>query len=237
MTAGPAADGPPPPGRAPLAALDAAAPFAARHVGPRPDEVAKMLEAVGYADLDALVAAAVPAAITAGDPLALPPATDEAGVLEELRAIAARNRRVALMIGLGYSGTVTPPVIRRNVLENPAWYTSYTPYQPEISQGRLEALLVFQTMVADLTGLPVAGASLLDEPTAAAEAMALARRSVRDGRVFVVDADCHPQTVAVVRTRAEPLGVEVVVADLSAGLPDEVGGRGVFGVLAQDPGS
>src|SRR5512146_2136030 len=142
------------------------------------------------------------------------------------------------MIGLGYSGTVTPPVIRRNVLESPAWYTAYTPYQPEISQGRLEALLVFQTMVADLTGLPVAGASLLDEPTAAAEAMALARRSVRDGRVFVVDADCHPQTVAVVRTHAEPLGVEVVVAaDLSAGLPDEVAGRGVFGVLVQDPGS
>ncbi|MGE5764171.1 MAG: aminomethyl-transferring glycine dehydrogenase [Mycobacterium leprae] len=233
MTAGPAADGPPPPGRAPLAALDAAAPFAARHVGPRPDEVAKMLEAVGYADLDALVAAAVPAAITAGDPLALPPATDEAGVLEELRAIAARNRRVPSMIGLGYSGTVTPPVIRRNVLENPAWYTAYTPYQPEISQGRLEALLVFQTVVADLTGLPLANASLLDEATAAAEAMGLCHRVARSGAAFVVDADCHPQTIAVVRTRAEPLGIPVVVAPLDAGLPD----ADAFGVLVAYPGS
>ena len=142
------------------------------------------------------------------------------------------------MIGLGYYGTFTPPVILRNVMENPAWYTAYTPYQPEISQGRLEALLNFQTMVADLTGLPTSGASLLDEGTAAAEAMALARRvgKVKDG-VFLVDADALPQTIAVIETRAEPTGVEVVVADLSDGIPAEIAERGVFGVLLQYPGA
>ena len=136
-------------------------------------------------------------------------------MLAELRALAARNTVTVPMIGLGYHGTVTPPVIRRNVLENPAWYTAYTPYQPEISQGRLEALLTFQTTVADLTGLPVAGASLLDEATAAAEAMTLLRRAEPiDQPRFVVDADTLPQTLAVLRTRAEPLGIELVVVDL-----------------------
>ncbi|MFD6370388.1 aminomethyl-transferring glycine dehydrogenase, partial [Streptomyces roseolus] len=159
-------------------------------------------------------------------------------VLAELRALAGRNEVLAPMIGLGYYGTFTPPVILRNVMENPAWYTAYTPYQPEISQGRLEALLNFQTMVADLTGLPTSGASLLDEGTAAAEAMALARRvgKVKNG-VFLVDADALPQTIAVIETRAEPTGVEVVVADLSEGIPAEIAERGVFGVLLQYPGA
>ncbi len=170
--------------------------------------------------------------------LDLPEARTEAEVLAELRTLADRNEVLAPMIGLGYHGTFTPPVILRNVMENPAWYTAYTPYQPEISQGRLEALLNFQTVVADLTGLPTSGASLLDEGTAAAEAMALSRRvgKVKQG-VFLVDADTLPQTVAVIETRAEPTGVEVVVADLSAGIPDEIAERGVFGVLLQYPGA
>ncbi len=216
--------------------------FAARHIGPSPDEQAKMLAVVGYGSLGELIADAVPERIRSDAPLDLPPALAEPEVLAGLRALANRNQVLRPMIGLGYHGTVTPPVLRRNVLENPAWYTAYTPYQPEISQGRLEALLTFQTVVADLTGLPVAGASLLDEGTAAAEAMALCHRvrchRVRGaprvgGWVFVVDADCHPQTVAVLRTRAEPLEIEILVADLSAPLPE----GDVFGVLAQYPGS
>ena len=163
-----------------------------------------------------------------------PAAATEAEVLAELRALAARNTVTVPMLGLGYAGTITPPAIRRNVLENPAWYTAYTPYQPEISQGRLEALLTFQTMVADLTGLPVAGASLLDEATAAAEAMTLLRRAGRSRSArFVVDADTLPQTLDVLRTRAEPLGIELVVADLAAGLPD----GDCFGVLLSYPGA
>ena len=212
--------------------------FAARHIGPSADEQAKMLAVVGYASLDELVADAVPRSIVEDRTLELPAAVTEAEVLAELRALAARNRVLTSMIGLGYYDTITPPVILRNVLESPAWYTAYTPYQPEISQGRLEALLNFQTMVADLTGLPVANASLLDEATAAAEAMALAHRAskAKDGSAFVIDADCHPQTIEVVRTRAEPLGLDVVVCDLSAGataLPEDP----IFGVLVQDPAS
>src|SRR6185295_4452166 len=158
----------------------------------------------------------------------------EAEAQSELRRLAGRNTVLTSMIGLGYYPTITPAVIRRNVLENPAWYTAYTPYQPEISQGRLEALLTFQTMVADLTGLPVAGASLLDEATAAAEAMTLLRRAgkAKSAR-FVVDADTLPQTLAVLRTRAEPLGIELVVADLGDGLPDGE----LFGVLLSYPGA
>src|SRR3954449_1739756 len=157
-----------------------------------------MLDVIGYAALDALLADAVPASIREKLALALPPAASEAEVAAELRALADRNQPLTSMIGLGYHGTITPPVIRRNVLENPAWYTAYTPYQPEISQGRLEALINFQTMVEDLTGLPVAGASVLDESTAAAEAMALCRRvSKSTSRRFIVDKDCHPQTLAV----------------------------------------
>ena len=209
--------------------------FADRHIGPDADEVEKALSAVGYRSLDALSGDAVPAGIRDLAALDLPAAASEPEVTAELRAMAAENRRLVQMIGLGWHDTVTPPVIRRNVLEDPAWYTAYTPYQPEISQGRLEALLAFQTMVEDLTGLPVANASLLDEATACAEAVTLMRRqSTAAGTVVVVDADCHPQSIAVVRTRCRPLGLEVAVADLEEGLP---AGLQPFGVLAALPGS
>jgi glycine cleavage system P protein (glycine dehydrogenase) len=222
----------------PLSELERGTPFEHRHIGPDAAAQAKMLAQVGYGSLDELTAAAVPDTIKSAEALALPQARSEAQVLAELRALADRNQVLRSMIGLGYYGTFTPSVILRNVLENPAWYTAYTPYQPEISQGRLEALLNFQTMVADLTGLPTSGASLLDEATAAAEAMALSRRvgKVKNG-VFLVDADCLPQTIAVIRTRAEPTGVEVVVADLTDKIPDDVAERGVFGVLLQYPGA
>jgi glycine dehydrogenase len=216
--------------------VDSTPPFAARHIGPSADDRAKMLAVVGYGSIDDLVADAIPAAIrdSADRPSVLPAAASESSVLARLRELAGRNTVVRSMIGLGYYGTHTPGVIKRNVLENPAWYTAYTPYQPEISQGRLEALLNFQTVIADLTALPVAGASLLDEPTAAAEAMALCRRvATSTSTRFYVDADVLPQTLAVVRTRALPLGLDVVVADLSHGLPD----ADFFGVLVQYPGT
>ncbi len=218
-----------------LRALEQAAPFSGRHIGPTDDEQAKMLAVVGYASLEELAAVAVPEVIRATEGLSLPPAASEPEVLAELRALAARNTVTTPMIGLGYSGTHTPPVVLRNVMEDPGWYTAYTPYQPEISQGRLEALLNFQTMVADLTGLSLSGSSLLDEGTAASEAMTLCRRQSRAPQTaaFLVDADCHPQTIAVVQTRALPLGLRVEVADLSGGLPD----GDVFGVLLQYPGS
>ncbi|MYV67547.1 aminomethyl-transferring glycine dehydrogenase [Streptomyces sp. SID2131] len=224
--------------RIPLSELEQGIPFEQRHIGPDAEARAKMLAQVGYGSLDELTAAAVPDVIKNAEALGLPAARTEAEVLAELRELADRNQVLAPMIGLGYYGTFTPPVILRNVMENPAWYTAYTPYQPEISQGRLEALLNFQTMVADLTGLPTSGASLLDEGTAAAEAMALSRRvgKVKKG-VFLIDADALPQTIAVIETRAEPTGVEVVVADLSEGIPAEVAERGVFGVLIQYPGA
>ncbi|HEY9371578.1 aminomethyl-transferring glycine dehydrogenase, partial [Streptomyces sp.] len=224
--------------RTPLSELEQGIPFEQRHIGPDAEARAKMLAQVGYGSLDELTAAAVPDVIKSAEALGLPAARTEADVLAELRELADRNQILAPMIGLGYYGTFTPPVILRNVMENPAWYTAYTPYQPEISQGRLEALLNFQTMVADLTGLPTSGASLLDEGTAAAEAMSLSRRvgKVKNG-VYLVDADALPQTIAVIETRAEPTGVEVVVADLSAGIPAEIAERGVFGVLLQYPGA
>ncbi|MFF4083969.1 aminomethyl-transferring glycine dehydrogenase [Streptomyces sp. NPDC087218] len=226
------------PRRTPLSQLEQGIPFEQRHVGPDAEAQSKMLAQVGYGSLDELTAAAVPDVIKSTEALRLPGARTEAEVLAELRSLADRNQVLAPMIGLGYYGTFTPPVILRNVMENPAWYTAYTPYQPEISQGRLEALLNFQTMVAELTGLPTSGASLLDEGTAAAEAMALSRRvgKVKNG-VFLVDADALPQTIAVIETRAEPTGVEVVVADLSDGIPAEIAERGVFGVLVQYPGA
>jgi glycine dehydrogenase len=207
--------------------------FVHRHVGTSEEEQASMLKVLGYDTLDALVDAAVPGSVRRLDALDLPPAVSEHQVLAELRARAAHNAIGEPMIGLGYSGTITPGVIRRNVLESPAWYTAYTPYQPEISQGRLEALLNFQTMVADLTGLPTANASLLDESTAVAEAVTLLRRrsSVASNRVLV-DADCLPQTLAVLETRMGPLGIEVEVADLGDGLPDGE----FFGVVQQYPG-
>ena len=219
-----------------LRSLESSRTFADRHIGPDADQQAKMLAVVGYGSLEELAAQAIPASI-ADEPRrqsAIPPAATEVEVTAELRALAAQNTALTPMIGLGYYGTHTPAVIRRNVLENPAWYTAYTPYQPEISQGRLEALLNFQTVISDLTGLPVAGASLLDEPTAAAEAMALCRRnSSSSSHRFYVDADVLPQTLAVIQTRAIPMGLEVVVADLAGGLPD----GGCFGVLIQDPGT
>ena len=224
--------------RTPLSELEQGIPFEQRHIGPDAEARAKMLAQVGYGSLDELTDAAVPDVIKNAEALGLPAARTEAEVLAELRALADRNQVLAPMIGLGYYGTFTPPVILRNVMENPAWYTAYTPYQPEISQGRLEALLNFQTMVADLTGLPTSGASLLDEGTAAAEAMALSRRvgKVKNG-VYLIDADTMPQTIAVIETRAEPTGVEVVVADLAEGIPAEIAERGVFGVLLQYPGA
>lgn len=193
--------------------------FAPRHLGPRGREVGAMLDQLGYDSLDALVDAAVPASIRTDRPLDLPAARTEAEVLDHLRAIAAKNVVKTQMIGLGYYGTVTPPVIRRNVLESPAWYTAYTPYQPEISQGRLEALLNFQQVVEDLTGLDVANASLLDEATAVAEAVALMWRASRAKSGYVaLDADLFPQTLAVTLGRAHAVGLPVVVADLSGGL-------------------
>ncbi len=224
--------------RIPLSQLERGTPFEQRHIGPDAEAQAKMLAQVGYGSLDELTAAAVPDVIKSAEALNLPEARTEAEVLAELRTLAERNKVLAPMIGLGYYGTFTPPVILRNVMENPAWYTAYTPYQPEISQGRLEALLNFQTMVAELTGLPTSGASLLDESTAAAEAMSLARRvgKVKNG-VFLVDTDVLPQTLAVIETRAEPTGVEVVTADLRDGIPAEIAERGVFGVLLQYPGA
>jgi glycine dehydrogenase len=213
--------------------LEHSSEFASRHIGITDADQQRMLEAVGYSSLDDLLADAVPASIREKLTLALPPAASEAEVATELRDLAARNRVATSMIGLGYYDTITPPVIRRNMLENPAWYTAYTPYQPEISQGRLEALLNFQTMVEDLTGLPIAGASLLDEGTAAAEAMALAHRVAKSGDVFVVDADVLPQTLAVVQTRARAIGLDVIVHDFASPLPD----GDVFGVLVQYPGA
>ena len=216
--------------------LSRTVPFSRRHIGPATADQDKMLAVLGYGSLDELVDAAVPTSVHSDTPLQIPAGRSEHDVLEELRGLADRNQVLTSMIGLGYHGTVTPPVILRNVVENPAWYTAYTPYQPEISQGRLEALLNFQTVVTDLTGLPVAGASLLDEATAAAEAMTLARRTSKASAkaVFVVDVDVLPQTLAVIATRAEPLGLPVVVRDVHHdGLPaDEV-----FGLLLQYPGT
>lgn len=217
--------------RTPLRDLNAP-PFATRHIGPSDAAQARMLEAVGYETIADLVAVAVPESIRTTGALGLPAAVSEPEALAELRALAARNTVLTSMIGLGYHDTITPGVVLRNVLENPGWYTAYTPYQPEISQGRLEALLNFQTVVSDLTGLDVAGASLLDEATAAAEAMTLARRASKvKTDVFVVDADALPQTKAVLATRAEPLGITLVESDLSGDLP------ACFGVLVQYPGA
>lgn len=210
------------------------APFVNRHIGPDDAQIETMLDRLGHASLDALMDAAVPKSIRSTDPLGLPAGVDEETAAAELRALAGTNVPGESMIGLGYHATVTPAVIRRNVLEDPSWYTAYTPYQPEISQGRLEALINFQTMVADLAGLHTAGSSLLDEGTAAAEAVALAHRANRKAAgPFVIDADALPQTLDVVATRCEGLGIEILVADLSDGLPEGP----VSGVLIQYPGA
>ncbi len=217
--------------------------FVSRHIGPRDSDIEAMLQVVGQPSLDALVEAAVPGLIRSQHRLELSAAPSESAALAELRAIAARNTVARSMIGLGYYDTVTPPVVLRNVLESPAWYTAYTPYQPEISQGRLEALLNFQTVISDLSGLPIACSSLLDEATAAAEAMTLMRRTAKKApadAVLLVDARVFPQTLAVVQTRARPLGLPVVTAELdrvsdAAGLRAAAGDRAVFGVLVQYP--
>src|SRR6516164_1044296 len=208
--------------------------FAHRHSGPSDDDQAHMLKTVGHASLDELTSAALPAGL-ADRALSLPGALSEDQALAEMRRLASRNQVLTSMIGLGYYGTVTPAVIRRNVLENPAWYTAYTPYQPEISQGRLEALLNFQTMVEDLTGLAVAGASLLDEATAAVEAMTLARRAARTGSVFLADSRCLPQTLAVLATRAAPLGIDLVVAEVTEQEVAAQPAGELFGVLLPYP--
>ena len=216
-----------------LEALEDRGDFIRRHIGPDERDLAVMLAALDVASLDELIAQTIPDDILSDTPLNLPPPRSERVVDDALRRMFARNELHTSLIGMGYHDTITPNVIKRNVLENPGWYTAYTPYQAEISQGRLEALLNFQQMVIDLTGLPVANASLLDEATAAAEAMTMAHRisKVKSAR-FIVDADTHPQTLAVVRTRAEPLGIEVVVCDPWAGVEGDY-----FGVLASYPGS
>ncbi|WP_410549682.1 aminomethyl-transferring glycine dehydrogenase [Arthrobacter sp. SIMBA_036] len=221
----------------PVTVSSASTTFVDRHIGARRQaDVDTMLASVGYDTVDALVDTAVPKDIRQDVALTLQDALSEVQVLAELRKLASKNKTAVQMIGQGYYDTVTPPVIRRNILESPAWYTAYTPYQPEISQGRLEALLNFQTMVQDLVGLPIANASLLDEATAVAEAVLMMRRAnksaaARDGKT-VLDADCLPQTIAVVKGRAEALGFEVEVADLSLGLPEGA----INGVVLQQPG-
>ena len=207
--------------------------FEARHIGPQGAAITTMLERVGAASLDELINGIVPDSIRQQSSLDLPAVLSEQEALDAIRSIAEKNVEMTSLIGMGYTGTIMPPVIRRNVLENPAWYTAYTPYQPEISQGRLEALLNFQTMVCELTGLPVANASLLDEATAAAEAMTMCRRSTKTGDVFFVDHDVHPQILAVLQTRAEPIGISVVSGD-DATL---VALDGVFGALFSFPSS
>ena len=204
-----------------------------RHIGPSPEEMADMLKVVGARDLDALIDDTLPKAIRQKEPLDFGKAKSERELLHHMAEVAGKNRVLTSLIGQGYYGTVTPPAIQRNILENPAWYTAYTPYQPEISQGRLEALLNFQTMISDLTGLEVANASLLDESTACAEAMTMAQRvSKSKARGFFIDRDCHPQNIAVMKTRAAPLGIKVIV-----GKPEDLDPEAVFGAIFQYPGT
>ena len=203
-----------------------------RHIGPSPAEMAEMLQAVGAPSLEALIDETVPASIRQSIPLGWAPLSEH-DLLARMRRVAGRNKVLTSLIGQGYYGTVTPPAIQRNILENPAWYTAYTPYQPEIAQGRLEALLNYQTMVADLTGLEIANASLLDEATAAAEAMTMAERVAKSkARAFFIDENCHPQTIAVIKTRALPLGIEILV-----GAPEDLPPEQVFGAIFQYPGT
>jgi len=203
-----------------------------RHIGPSPAEMEEMLKTIGVPTLDALIDETVPMGIRQMEPLGWGPSTEH-HVLGEMRKVAKKNKVLTSLIGQGYYGTATPPAIQRNILENPAWYTAYTPYQPEIAQGRLEALLNFQTMVSDLTGLPVANASLLDEATACAEAMTMAKRGAKSKAVaFFVDENCHPQNIAVMRTRAAPLGIDLLVGPV-----DELDATKVFGAIFQYPGT
>ncbi|MFO1064589.1 MAG: aminomethyl-transferring glycine dehydrogenase [Pirellulales bacterium] len=214
---------------------DSYSPFVSRHIGPRENDIASMLDVLGYASLDELTAAVVPAGILSRDANSLPLGVTEEEALAELRSIASQNKVLRSFIGQGFYGTYTPQVLLRNVLENPAWYTAYTPYQPEISQGRLEVLFHFQTLVAELSGLDIANCSLLDEATAAAEAMALSHRSAKNkGHRYLVSTACHPQTIDVIRTRAVPLGVSVELFDEGTSISDW---SGVFGLIVQYPGT
>ena len=220
----------------PLDELENPSEFVARHIGIGEADEALMLSVIGEASRRALIDSIVPRSIARSQGMQLPPAITEAAALAELKAIAEQNQLLKSFIGQGYHGTHTPGVILRNVLENPAWYTAYTPYQAEISQGRMEALINFQTMVCDLTGMAIANASMLDEATAAAEAMTLAKRSVKSkGNTFVVAGDCHPQTIEVVQTRAKPLGFTVKLANSAAEWEAALAGDDYFAVLAQYP--
>ncbi|MDF1855970.1 aminomethyl-transferring glycine dehydrogenase subunit GcvPA, partial [Pseudooceanicola sp.] len=204
-----------------------------RHIGPSPAEMAQMLKVVGAANLEALIDDTVPQGIRQDDPLDFGAPMSEQELLVHMRAVSKKNKVLTSLIGQGYHATITPPAIKRNIFENPAWYTAYTPYQPEISQGRLEALLNYQTMISDLTGLPIANASLLDEATAAAEAMTMAQRSAKSkATAFFVDEALHPQNIAVIRTRAKPLGIEIII-----GRPSDLDAEAVFGAVFQYPGS
>src|SRR6195952_775855 len=215
-------------------ATEAATDFVRRHIGPSPRDVAAMLETTGAKSLAELMGQTLPSSIRQKAPLDLGRALSETEALKHMRALASQNQVFTSLIGQGYSGTILPAVIQRNILENPAWYTAYTPYQPEISQGRLEALFNFQTMICDLTALDVANASWLDEATAAAEAMALAERATQvKTKTFFVDHEVHPQTLAVLRTRAEPLGWKLQIGDPLT----ELGHADVFGALLQYPGT
>jgi len=220
----------------PLGALENPSEFIARHIGIDEADEALMLAAVGASSRRELIDGIVPRSIARSSPMTLPPPVTEAAALKQLKAMAAKNKMFKSFIGQGYYGTLTPGVILRNILENPAWYTAYTPYQAEISQGRMEALVNFQTMVCDLTGMAIANASMLDEATAAAEAMTLAKRSVKSkSNVFIVAGDCHPQTIEVIQTRAKPLGIEVKVSTAAATVPQLMAGGNYFGVLVQYP--
>ncbi|MCB1333795.1 MAG: aminomethyl-transferring glycine dehydrogenase, partial [Roseivivax sp.] len=204
-----------------------------RHIGPSPAEMEKMFAVLGVSGLDELIDQTVPAAIRQKTPLDFGKPLSERELMRRMREVASKNQVLTSLIGMGYHGTVTPPAIQRNIFENPAWYTAYTPYQPEISQGRLEALLNYQTMICDLTGLEVANASLLDEATACAEAMTMAQRVAKSkAKAFFVDEGCHPQNIAVMQTRAQPLGIEVIV-----GAPDALDAGAVFGAIFQYPGT
>lgn len=217
-----------------LTGLENAAEFIARHVGPSADDQQKMLEIVGCETLQDLTRQVVPKAIAMTEALDIVDGCSEAQAIAELRVMAKQNKVLRSFIGQGYYNTFTPNVVQRNILENPAWYTAYTPYQPEISQGRLEALINFQTLVTDLTGMEMANASMLDEGTAAAEAMALCQRMSKSKSMrFVVDRDCLPQTIEIIKTRAEPMGIDVVVVDPAALTADEQ----MFGLLLQYPGA
>ena len=210
--------------------------FIARHIGIDAEDEAHMLSVVGAASRQALIDTIVPRSIARTVPMDLPHPATEAQALAELKAMAGKNKVFKSFIGQGYYGTHTPGVILRNILENPAWYTAYTPYQAEISQGRMEALINFQTMVCDLTGLPMANASMLDEATAAAEAMTLAKRSVKSkSNTFIVAGDCHPQTIEVIQTRAKPLGIEVSIAMSAEEWDAKIKGGDYFAVLGQYP--